>query len=144
MLSLRPGALARNSQTLNRYSKYVTSVGLNSNMLIGTVVNSSGLVPKKDVALLKDFGDAVKLKYRPMATTNGSRKAILLNLGKLQSVSGVVIKEDVAEGERIREYRLEGFNGLNWKEIGDGSSVGNKRMEMLITPSRLSKLNSLQ
>jgi len=119
---------------------YVTSVGRNSNMLIGIVVDSSGLVPKKDVALLKDFGDAVKVMYRPMATTSGSGKEILLDLGNVQLVKGVVIKEDIAKGERIREYRLEGFNGQSWKTIGGGSSVGHKRIEMLNKPSRLSKI----
>ncbi|WP_216854472.1 hypothetical protein [Pedobacter panaciterrae] len=119
---------------------YITSVGRNSNMLIGIVVDSSGLVPLKDIALLKDFGDAVKVKYRPIATTSGRGKEILLNLGKKQLLKGVVIKEDIAKGERIRKYRLEGFNGQNWKTIGGGSSVGHKRIEMLTKPSRFSKI----
>jgi len=119
---------------------YVTSVGRNSNMLIGIVVDSSGLVPAKDVALLKDFGDAVKLKYRPMATTSGSGKEILLDLGKLHLVNGIVIKEDIAKGERIREYRLEGYNGKSWEKIGRGSAVGHKRIELLATPKRFSKI----
>jgi alpha-L-fucosidase len=110
---------------------YVTSVGRNSNMLIGIVVDSSGLVPMKDVNLLKDFGEAVKLKYQPFAVTSGSGKETLLDLVKMQSVKGVVIKEDIARGERIRKYVLEGFNGKTWKSIGGGSSVGHKRIEML-------------
>jgi len=119
---------------------YITSVGRNSNMLIGIVVDSSGLVPLKDIALLKDFGDAVKVKYRPIATSSGRGKEILLDLGKKQLLKGVVIKEDIAKGERIRKYRLEGFNGQNWKTIGGGSSVGHKRIEMLTKPSRFSKI----
>ena len=70
----------------------------NSNMLIGIVVDSSGLVPMKDIALLKDFGDAIKVKYRPIATTSGSGKEIFLDLGTMQLVKGVV-KEFGAIGE---------------------------------------------
>jgi alpha-L-fucosidase len=58
----------------------------------------------------------------------------------MQLVKGVVIEEDIAKGERFREYRLEGFNGQHWNTIGRGSAVGHKRIEMLTYPSRLSKI----
>jgi alpha-L-fucosidase len=122
---------------------YVTSVGRNSNMLIGIVVDSSGLVPIKDVALLKDFGDEVKVRYRQIKTTSGIGKEILLDLGKMQSVKGVVIKEDIAKGERVRKYVLKGFNGKTWKAIGGGKSVGHKRIEMLINPLVMSQIKLL-
>jgi len=40
-----------------------------------------------------------------------------------------VIQEDVAKGERIREYRIEGKIGGRWKTLCQGTSVGNKRIE---------------
>jgi alpha-L-fucosidase len=109
-------------------------------MLIGIVVDSRGLVPIKDVALLKDFGDEVMVRYRQIRTTSGSGKKILLDLDKMQSVKGVVIKEDIAKGERIRKYVLKGFNGKTWKTIGSGRSVGHNRIEMLIKPLVTSKI----
>lgn len=38
---------------------YYTSVARNSNMLLGIVVDTSGLVPKEDVARLKEFGETL-------------------------------------------------------------------------------------
>jgi alpha-L-fucosidase len=37
--------------------------------------------------------------------------------------------EKLSEGERIREYVVEGFTGGAWKELTKGQSVGHKRIE---------------
>ena len=46
-----------------------------------------------------------------------------------QNVENLNIQEDVAKGERIREYRIEGKIGGRWKTLCQGTSVGNKRIE---------------
>jgi alpha-L-fucosidase len=58
-------------------------------------------------------------------------------------VKGVVIKEDIAKGERIRKYVFKGFNGKTWKTIGGGRSVGHKRIKVLITPQVISNIQLL-
>ncbi len=42
----------------------------------------------------------------------------------------VTVMEDVAQGERIRAYVLEGLvEGGTWRTLGEGVSVGHKRIQ---------------
>jgi len=54
-------------------------------------------------------------------------------------VDHVVIMEDIAEGERIRKYAVEGWNGEAWSILCQGAAVGHKRIERLapVTVTRL-------
>lgn len=107
---------------------YVTSVGRNSNMLIGVVVDTSGLVPAADVKLLKDFGEVVQQRFStPVAATAGSGNSLEMSLGTTSKrINAVLIKEDIAKGERIRKFAVEGFVKGKWTVLAQGSSVGHK------------------
>ncbi len=128
--------LITGEQLLNNY---LTSVGRNSNMLIGVVVDTSGKVPAEDAKLLKEFGETLKTKFVPIAHRVGTGKELTLNLGALKTVDGVLIKEDIAKGEHIRAYELHGYDGKQWKKIGEGISVGHKRIQQF-APITLNKL----
>lgn len=112
---------------------YVTSVGRNSNMLIGIVVDTSGHVPGEDVKLLKEFGDEVKKQFsKPIATTSGSGNEFLLKLGNTTTlINAVVIEEDIAKGERVRKYIIEALVDDGWKIIAEGISVGHKHIQLV-------------
>ncbi len=43
--------------------KYYTTVGRNTNMLIGVVIDQRGLVPEVDVQRMKEFGDEIKKRF---------------------------------------------------------------------------------
>ena len=45
-------------------------------------------------------------------------------------VDHVVIQEEIAHGERIRAYSVEGkVSGGSWKKLCEGESVGHKRIQ---------------
>lgn len=113
-------------------TNYNTSVGRNANMLIGIVVNTDGRVPEEDAARLKEFGDLLTNRFKkPVATTTGSGKEFVLKVNTSRLQHFIVIQEDIAKGERIRQYVIETLvNGI-WKPIAEGTSVGYKRIHEL-------------
>lgn len=62
--------------------------------------------------------------------TTGS---LVLNLGKAR-VSGFIVKEHIALGQRIGGYAWDVKVGGEWKEVGTGVSMGYKRIDMLDKP----------
>ena len=111
--------------------KYVTSVGRNTNMLLGIVINDKGLVPEADVARITAFGNAIKEQYgHPLRTVSGKGSEYEIGLDEPVMVDRVVIQEDITYGERILEYKLSGLCDGKWVELAKGSNVGHKRIEI--------------
>ncbi len=110
---------------------YTTSVGRNSNMLIGIVVDTSGLVPQEDMERLEAFGNEIKRRFSvPIASTKGNSEVLELSLGSAPvPVGHIIISEDITKGERIRKYTIEARKDNGWVQIAEGSSVGHKRIE---------------
>lgn len=109
---------------------YYKSVGRNSNLLIGAVVTPEGLVPESDIMRLKEFGDEIRARFgNPLAETKGAGKSLQLKFPDNRQVNHVIIQEDIAQGERIRQYTLEGLVEGKWRSIARGESVGQKRIE---------------
>ncbi len=114
---------------------YDTSVARNSNYIIGLVVNNEGLVPAPDVKRMEEFGKALRKRFsKPVGQTSGTGNTVTLDLNKPRTIDQVVIQEDIAHGERVRAYVLEGrVNADTWQKLAEGQSIGHKRIER-ITP----------
>jgi hypothetical protein len=39
--------------------------------------------------------------------------------------------EDIAFGERVRKYVIEGFNGKEWNILANGTAIGHKKIEQI-------------
>ncbi len=110
--------------------KYCKSVGRNTNMLLGIVIDDRGLVPEADVRRLSEFGEMIKNKFSvPLEETEGEGKKFTVKFKSPQQVSYIVIMEDISGGERVREYSLSGLSDGNWTSLGKGSCIGHKRIE---------------
>lgn len=110
--------------------KYCKSVGRNTNMLLGIVVDNRGLVPEADVNRLKEFGNKIAKEYsNPVGTSSGKGTIFEVKFKSPQPLSSIVIMEDIAKGELIREYQLYGMQNGTWQSISAGTSVGHKRIE---------------
>ncbi len=110
--------------------KYYHSVGRNTNLLIGVVVDTRGLVPDADVKALKAFGDEIKRRFgTSLAETAGEGDKVVLNFNAPTEIDHVVIMEDISKGERIRKYKIEGKLNGAWKLLAEGESVGHKRIQ---------------
>ena len=110
------------------------SVGRGSVLLLNSTPDTTGLIPKSHVKRYKAFGKELDKRFdHPIASTSGSSYVIELDLGKTQPINYAVIKEDIAKGQRVRKYELDGYSDGKWVNIKTGSSIGNKRIEEFST-----------
>jgi alpha-L-fucosidase len=111
---------------------YDQSVGRNCNLVIGEVITPEGLVPEHDIKRLAEFGAEIKRQFDKPVVQFGSGEGLLFDveLDPPARVSAVVIQEDIAFGERIRAYELQGRTPSgNWQSLAQGTAVGHKRIE---------------
>jgi alpha-L-fucosidase len=109
--------------------KYDQSVGRNTNMLLGVVVDKRGLVPDADVKRLAEFGNALKEQFsNKLGQTQGKGVEFVIDFGTSKKVNRAVISEDIKAGERVRKYLLEGYRAGEWEKIETGESIGHKRI----------------
>jgi alpha-L-fucosidase len=110
--------------------KYRKSVGRNTNMLLGVVIDDRGLIPDADVKRMNEFGEQVRKNFSvPLGKTSGSGYEFIIKFKSPEQVDNIVIMEDIAKGERISEYRLSGMKDGNWQPLVTGTCIGHKRIE---------------
>lgn len=110
---------------------YRESVGRNSNLLLGEVITSEGLVPQSDIDRLAEFGKAVRARYGQSVTeTNGAGNELVVDLPEATTIEHAIIMEDIAQGERVRAYEIDGLGpGGEWRNLCSGQCIGHKRIE---------------
>jgi alpha-L-fucosidase len=110
---------------------YDQSVGRNCNFVIGAGIQPDGTLPEADAKRLAEFGAAIKRRYgQSIAETKGDGDALELLLSKPAQLDAVMIMEDIAHGERVREYVIDGrAPGGEWVQLGTGQSIGHKRIQ---------------
>jgi len=109
---------------------YEQSVGRNSNMVLGVVINPEGLVPETDTKRLAEFGQSFQKRFNhPVGSTKGIGKEFIINLKTSSSLEQYVIQEDIQFGERVQSYLIKGklMNG-SWVNINKGTCIGHKRI----------------
>jgi alpha-L-fucosidase len=113
-------------------SIYYTSVGRGSPLLLNSTPDTSGLIPESHVNRYKAFAAEIKRRFdKPVAENNGGNSdTVTLKLPQASPVNHAILAEDVREGQRIRQYVIEGKQGDNWITlVANGSSVGFKRID---------------
>lgn len=110
---------------------YYQSAGHGGVLLLNSTPNTDGLIPEGDLKLYEAFGREIERRFRePVAEVSGQRGAIVeLALPQPSLVNHAVVMEDYREGERIREYVVEGYAEGQWRELATGSSVGRKKID---------------
>jgi alpha-L-fucosidase len=112
---------------------YSESIGRGANLLVNMTPDTSGLIPAAEVKRLKEFGEAIDQSFsNPVAKynkpENGSTSTYLLTIPKTQTVNLLVLEENIANGQHIREYTLESFRGGKWQTVAEGQTIGRKRI----------------
>jgi len=112
--------------------KYYKSVGRNTNMLVGMVVDTSGLIPVADSLVFDSLGRKISgLFGKPIVSKKVIREQVTeLAISAPRIFSRVVIEEDISKGENIRSYAIEARAAKGWKEIANGESIGHKRIQV--------------
>jgi len=132
----------------NLMDMYYGSVGRNSTLILGITPNAEGLIPEPDVLRLKEFGMEIKKRFsQALAKVSGKGFSHVINLKTYKKIDHLVLMEDLSQGERIREFRIEGKTRNGWQLISNGSSVGHKFIsrfkELEVSSLRLSISKSL-
>jgi len=128
---------------------YYKSVGRNSTLILGLTPDPNGLMPEPDVARLKEFGTEIHRRFaHPIASANnvgwasahadgineavephGLKPILLLDLEKPTRINHAILAEDIAQGERVRSYALEGLTNGKWITLTQGTCIGHKCIE---------------
>ncbi len=112
--------------------RFYTSVGRNSNMMIGMAIDTSGLFPEKDEKIFQEFGAKLKEREkRKIATSKRKGNQISLSFLNPTLINEIEIQEDINKGERIHKYQVEALVDGQWKLVCEGSSVGHKRIQII-------------
>lgn len=109
---------------------YYHSVGHGCQLLLNSAPDTTGLIPQEDVALYKQFGIEIKRRFgKSLAETSGKGSITELDFGEPTLVDHLIIQEDIAFGERVRRYVVEGKTDGEWFKVSGGISVGYKHID---------------
>lgn len=111
--------------------RYYTTVGRNTNMLIGMAIDTSGQFPEKETSIFAEFGKEIKKQFaKSIVEAKGSGNEFILKLGSHPvKVNTISIMEDITKGENIRKYSVEAWINNKWESVCEGISVGHKRIQ---------------
>ncbi|HEY4392185.1 MAG TPA: alpha-L-fucosidase [Paenibacillus sp.] len=119
---------------------YYRSVGHGATLLLNVSPDNRGLMPEVDAKRLVEFGDEIRRRLsHPLAEIKGSGEMLELELSEAAVIDHVVLMEDIAYGERVRQYTLEVYADGEWKEIVNGSAIGHKKIDVL-SPIHIEKI----
>ena len=140
---------------------YDHTVGRNSQLLLGISPDQAGLIPADEVAALDGMHQLVTKTYPTdlalhsvASTTGGSHAAaavdgnsrtawvadapgaatLSLRLTQPQSVTSVMLKEDIRRGQQISSFVIEANIGGRWQQVASAGTVGAERIMLLKTP----------
>lgn len=119
---------------------YYRSVGHGAVLLLNQTPDTTGLIPEADAQRGAEFGAEISRRFgSPLAETQGQGDILELDLGKAATVDHVVTMEDISQGERVREYAVEGWVEGEWREMCKGASIGHKKIDRFdaITTSKV-------
>jgi len=109
---------------------YYRSVGRGAVLLLNQTPDTTGLIPTADAKRAAEFGAEIKRRFgQSLAETNGTGETVELDLGSVRKIDHVVTMEDTTEGERVREYVIEGRLNGEWQTICQGTAIGHKKID---------------
>ncbi len=99
-------------------------------MLLNNTPDTSGLIPEKDAASAKAFGQEIKRRYSaPIVASQGRGDTVEAQPSAPVMADTVVTMEDITQGERVRKYEIQGLVDGSWKTLVNGTAVGHKKFD---------------
>ena len=109
---------------------YYASVGHGSVLLLNMTPDTTGAFPAADVKRAAEFGAEIRRRFgKSLAETGGRGAEVTLNLPGPTPINHVVIMEDITQGERVREYVVQGQVDGRWVKLSGGTAVGHKKID---------------
>lgn len=155
-VSLRPGWFYHSEQDSQVKSLdklvdiYFQSVGYNSVLLLNIPPDTRGLLHETDVKRIKELSDYLAetfaRNYIVNAPTDGQQwqgktgdERIYDLSPDVSSINVLMLQEDIAKGQRIEAFKVEGEVDGEWQLLGEGTTVGYKRL-LRFTDTRAARL----
>ena len=146
-MSIRPGWFWHEEEKphdLKRLFKlYLDSVGSNACMCLNIPPDKNGLFDVRDVARLKELGALLQREFGsevPVTVTKDETfptqpvYTVLLDR-PVKEVKYVVLKEDIAHGQRVESFRITaGYEGGERYALYQGNCIGHKKICQLQDP----------
>lgn len=138
-MSIRPGWFwhaQEEPHSLERLKRtYITSTGGNSALNLNIPPDRNGLIDKRDVKRLAEFGDWLKTAFgrRIGAKFNVSGTArqpvYELKLPEKRRLGYMELREEIADGQRVETFIVEKRNDNGtWDAAYTGTTIGNRRI----------------
>ena len=119
---------------------YYNAVGNSAQLLMNVSPRADGSIAPDNLKRAAELGAAIKAAVGyPLATTNGQGATLTLDLEGPVEIDHVIIQEDIAQGERVRQYVIEGLAEGQWRSVAEGIAIGHKKIHKL-PPTRLSQV----
>lgn len=108
---------------------YLTSVGRNSNLLLGMCIDQRGHFPEEDAKQFQRFGELVRDLYRdPVKSLRGTGMHYELKLDAPEHIRHLVAAEDIHYGQRVRKFHVEIDTDAGTETLFAAGSIGHKRI----------------
>jgi alpha-L-fucosidase len=150
-------------------STYEQSIGHGGQLMLGLAPDTRGLLPEPDVKRLLEFGTAIRQRYANNLAAQhihrgesseaaldsdpdtfwsapaASHHAVLeADFPKAITFNSARIMEWLNDGQHVEHFRIEAWDGKNWKSIVEAHAIGHTRIDNFpaVTASRV-RLNIL-
>ncbi|MEQ1747674.1 MAG: alpha-L-fucosidase [Saprospiraceae bacterium] len=147
------------------FSIYLNSVGRGANLILNVPPNRRGLISTNDSVSLTHFGEKLRAafahnlafgkkvayssgaseqkfsrklcdaKRKSSVTLGGTGSHCTLDLGKMTTFNCVLLREHIAEGQQIKQFKVEIWENNLWREVATGGTIGPRRILALPTLS---------
>jgi alpha-L-fucosidase len=109
---------------------YYRSVGRGCNLILNANIDRDGLVPDADMKVYRAFGAEIRRRFgKSIAETHGVGDIVEIKLPKPTVIDNVITMEQITEGQRVRQYVIEGLVDGAWAQLAAGQSIGHKRID---------------
>jgi alpha-L-fucosidase len=120
---------------------YYRSVGRGGVLLLNSTPDTTGLIPESHIRVYRDFGNEIKRRFsKPVQTVSSTDGIAEIRFDRAMRVNAVTIQENIARGQLVRRYKIEGLVAGKWQILSEGTSIGQKRIENL----EVGKVNGLR
>ena len=119
---------------------YCKSVGRGAVLLLNNTPDRTGLIPEADAKRAIEFGAEIDRRFgHPAAERPALGGEPHLWLSPPTKIDAIVTMEDLAQGERVRKYAIDGLVNDEWRELATGTAIGHKKIDR-IAPVEVSEV----
>jgi alpha-L-fucosidase len=111
---------------------YYKCVGHGAVLLLNMTPDRTGLMPEADVRRAEEFGETIRRRLgSTIGEMHGTGAALTLTFKTPTSIQHVVMMENLAGGERVRDYVVEGRVQGRWQPVSSGTAIGHKKIDRI-------------